>query len=148
MIENRGGRFARVLMILVFGFLQVFVMSLAQESSPTGATGSPQVIELGSKKYEFSPKEITVKKGARVQLKLQTEDVAHGLKLSIYPEAAREDGNPGLVFAHPQDNAKVKKGEVRVIEFVATRVGTYDFKCSVQCGFGHGRMVGKLIVQE
>ena len=97
------------------------------------------------------PSEIHVKMGERVRIKLRTADRAHGLKLNIYPEGASEDGNPGLVFDHPQDDAKVEKKKERVIEFVAARPGTYDFKCSVQCsmiGHGHDRMSGKLIVEE
>jgi hypothetical protein len=72
------------------------------------------------------------------------------LKLNICPEGASEDGNPGLVFDHPQGEAKVEKLKERVIEFVAARAGTYDFKCSIQCsrGHGHDRMTGKLIVEE
>lgn len=89
--------------------------------------------------------------GEPVQIKLRSADRAHGLTLSIYPEGASEDGNPGLVFDQPQGDAKVEKNKDRVIEFVAARAGTYDFKCSVKCsmfGHGHDRMTGKLIVEE
>jgi heme/copper-type cytochrome/quinol oxidase subunit 2 len=91
-----------------------------------------------------------VKAGEQVQIKLHTADRAHGLKLSLYPGGASEEGAPGLVFEHPQGDAKVDKHKDRVIEFVAARAGTYDFKCSVQCSMGHGhdRMTGKLIVDE
>jgi plastocyanin len=72
------------------------------------------------------------------------------VKLSLYPEGASDQGAPGLVFEQPQDDAKVDKHKDRVIEFVAARPGTYDFKCSVKCsmGGGHDRMTGKLIVDE
>jgi heme/copper-type cytochrome/quinol oxidase subunit 2 len=109
------------------------------------------VIEVTAKTFEFIPNEIHVKVGERVQIKLRSSDRAHGLKLNLYPEGASEDGNPGLVFDHPQDDAKVEKKKDRAIEFVAARAGTYDFKCSVQCsmmGHGHDRMTGKLIVEE
>jgi heme/copper-type cytochrome/quinol oxidase subunit 2 len=111
---------------------------------------SAHVIEVIAKTFEFAPNEIHVKAGERVQIKLHSADRAHGLKLSLYPEGASEDGSPGLVFEHPQDEAKVDKHHDRVIEFVAARPGTYDFKCSVQCSMGHGhdRMTGKLIVDE
>jgi heme/copper-type cytochrome/quinol oxidase subunit 2 len=110
----------------------------------------PHVIEVIAKTFEFAPSEIHVKAGERVQIKLHSADRAHGLKLSVYPEGASEDGMPGLVFEHPQDEAKVDKKHDRVIEFLAARPGTYDFQCSVQCSMGHGhdRMTGKLIVDE
>jgi cytochrome c oxidase subunit II len=146
MTKNHSARFGRILTILLFGAAQACDLNQAQ-SPAAGVTESPEVIEVDSQKYEFSPNDIHVKKGSRVQVRLHTEDIAHGLKLSIYPEGVREDGNPGLAFDHPQDNAKVKKGEERVSEFVAVRAGTYEFKFSVQWGLGHGRMVGKLIVE-
>jgi heme/copper-type cytochrome/quinol oxidase subunit 2 len=136
--------------MLIITFLRSFSLGpLSQtQGSMSSVAESPQVIEVSAKKYEFSPHEVHVKKGTRVQLKLRTDDSAHGLKLNLYPEGTSKEGNPGLLFEHPQDNAKVKKGQERIIEFVAVRAGTYDFKCSVQCGSGHGRMIGKLIVEE
>src|SRR5579863_9272876 len=122
---------------------------LASSQSPATAN-SPHVIEVTAKTFEFVPNEIHVKVGERVQIKLTSADRAHGLKLDLYPEGASQDGDPGLVFAHPQDDAKVEKKKDRVIEFVAMRAGTYDFRCSVQCsmfGHGHERMTGKLIVE-
>jgi len=136
--------------IFTIAFLPFLSSSLvSQTQGPiSGTAESPQVILVSAKKYEFSPNEIHVKKGTRVQLNLRTDDSAHGLKLNLYPEGTRGDGNPGLLFDSPQGNAKVKKGQERIIEFVAVRTGTYDFKCSVQCGSGHRRMTGKLIVEE
>ena len=130
--------------------LASFSATLIARTQSSGAADSPRVIEVIAKTFEFTPNEIHVKMGERVQIKLQTADRAHGLKLNIYPEGASEDGNPGLFFDHPQDDAKVEKHKERVIEFVAARPGTYDFKCSVQCSMGHGhdRMTGKLIVEE
>ncbi len=106
---------------------------------------------MTAKTFEFVPNEIHVKVGERVQIKLHSADRAHGLTLNLYPEGESEDGNPGLAFDHPQDDAKVEKHKDRVIEFVAARAGTYDFKCSVQCSMlshGHDRMTGKLIVEK
>jgi cytochrome c oxidase subunit II len=135
-------------------FTAILCLSLVtlagQESNPdSNEKDSLQIIEITAKNYEFIPSEIRVRKGARVQIRLRTADRAHGLALEIYPEGARADGHPGLIFAHRQDSAKVEHDRERVIEFVADRTGTYDFKCSVQCGLlGHGRMKGKLIVDE
>jgi heme/copper-type cytochrome/quinol oxidase subunit 2 len=136
------------LVLLSFASLSATLLAKSQSS---GAAESPHVIEVTAKTFEFVPNEIHIKMGERVQIKLRSVDRAHGLKLDIYPEGASEDGNPGLVFDHPQDDAKVEKHKDRVIEFVAARAGTYDFKCSVQCsmfGHGHDKMTGKLIVEE
>ena len=139
---------AGLLVLLSLASLSATLLARTQSS---GAADSLHVVEVTAKTFEFMPSEIHVKMGERVQIKLRTADRAHGLKLNIYPEGASEDGNPGLVFDHPQDDAKVEKKKERVIEFVAARAGTYDFKCSVQCsmfGHGHDRMSGKLIVEE
>ena len=136
------------LVLLSFASLSATLLAKSQSS---GAAESPHVIEVTAKTFEFVPNEIHIKMGERVQIKLRSADRAHGLKLDIYPEGASEDGNPGLVFDHPQDDAKVEKHKDRVIEFVAARAGTYNFKCSVQCsmfGHGHDKMTGKLIVEE
>jgi len=130
--------------------LLVFSAALLAWTQGSGAPDSGRVIEVTAKTFEFVPTEIHVNAGERVQIKLKSADRAHGLKLDIYPEGASQIGEPGLVFDHPQDDAKVEKKKDRVIEFVAAHAGTYDFKCSVQCsmfGHGHDKMAGKLIVE-
>jgi len=131
--------------------LALLCVNLAGQSQSARSTDSPHVIEMTAKTFEFTPNEIHVKMGERVQIRLRTLDRAHGLKLNLYPVGTSEDGNPGLIFDHPQDDAKVEKKQDRVIEFVAARPGTYEFKCSVKCsmfGKGHDQMTGKLIVDE
>jgi cytochrome c oxidase subunit II len=137
--------------LLVSVMLALLCMNLAGQSQSAGSPDSPRVIEMTAKTFEFTPDEIHVKMGERVQIRLRTLDRAHGLKLNLYPDGASEDGNPGLIFDRPQDDAKVEKKQERVIEFVAARAGTYEFKCSVKCsmfGKGHDQMTGKLIVDE
>jgi heme/copper-type cytochrome/quinol oxidase subunit 2 len=118
------------------------------QNSNAGQSDASQVVELTAKKYEFSPNEIRVKKGARVRLKVHSTDEDHGMKFSLYPERSKDKSTPGLVFDSPQDNGKVDKGSDQMLEFVAQRAGTYEFKCAVFCGIHHGRMKGKLVVEE
>jgi heme/copper-type cytochrome/quinol oxidase subunit 2 len=139
---------AVLFVIVLLAFLTATLLARTQSSV---AGDSPHVIEVTAKTFEFVPNEIHVKVGERVQIKLTSADRAHGLKLDLYSEGATEDGKPGLLFDHPQDDAKVEKKKERVIEFVAARAGTFDFKCSVACsmfGHGHDKMTGKLIVEE
>jgi len=83
-----------------------------------------------AKKYEFVPAEIKVKQNDIVKIALTSEDVAHGLMIKEY----------GI-------NISVNKGEVKKIEFLADKKGTFIFRCSVFCGLGHYKMQGKLIVE-
>lgn len=106
-----------------------------------------KVIEVAAKKYEFTPGEIHVKQGTKVQLKIHSVDETHGIKLSLYPEGSEDKSTPGLQFARPDQNGKVEKHTDQVLEFTVVTPGTYEFKCAKMCGFGHGRMKGKLIVE-
>jgi cytochrome c oxidase subunit 2 len=112
-----------------------------QHDAPT------KTIELSAKKYEFSPAEIRVPKGTRVELKVHSVDDTHGVKIDVYPEGAKDKGAPGLLLDHPDQNGKVSKGEDQVLDFVAAVPGTYDFKCAKFCGFGHDKMKAELIVE-
>ena len=113
---------------------------------PGGQAVPPQVIDISAKKYEFTPNEFHVRRGAHVELRVHSEDATHGVKLDPYPEGSPGKGMPGLVFDQPDENGKVKKGTDQVVDFVAQEPGTYDFKCAKFCGFGHDKMKGKLIV--
>ena len=83
-----------------------------------------------SKKYAFVPAEIKVKQNDIVKITLTSEDVAHGLAIKEY----------GI-------NLSVNKNEIKRIEFLADKKGTFVFRCSVFCGLGHSKMQGKLIVE-
>jgi len=114
--------------------------------TPESQSAPPQAITVNAKKYEFSPGEIHIHKGARVELKIHSEDVVHGAKLNLYPEGSSGKGTPGLLFRDPGENGKVEKGVDQVLDFVSQQTGVYEWKCAKVCGFGHNRMKGKLIV--
>jgi cytochrome c oxidase subunit II len=104
------------------------------------------VIEVSAKKYEFSPAEIHVKQGEKVELKVHSVDETHGVKLNLYPDG-KDKKDIGLVFDAVTENGKVTKGTDQVLDFVAKEPGTYEFVCAKFCGFGHDKMKGKLIVE-
>jgi cytochrome c oxidase subunit 2 len=111
--------------------------------------GNPgvQVIEVTAKKYEYNPSTIRVKKGTKIELKIHALDKTHGFKISQYPDGSDGKGAPGLVFTNFQDGWKIEKDNDTVIDFTANEPGTYSFKCSIFCGFGHMHMKGELIVE-
>jgi cytochrome c oxidase subunit II len=126
------------------GFLiATYWMAFAQ--APEDQT--PQVIEVSAKKYEFTPNEIRIRQGTKIELKVHSEDDTHGLKLTVYPEGTNRKGKHGLSFDEPNENGKVAKGADQIVDFVAQEPGTYDFKCAKLCGLGRDRMKGKLIVE-
>ena len=87
------------------------------------AADSPQRIEIVAKRFEFSPSEITLKKGEPVIIVLTSKDVQHGLKFDEFNQVV-----------------KAKKGESNQIEFTPDKAGTFAVQCAVFCGSGHGSM--------
>src|ERR1700722_5511456 len=86
-------RIARQLAVLLF----VGSFPIAAEfASPASAQSdaNTKVIELSAKKYDFTPAEIRVPKGTRVELKVHSVDDTHGVKLDVYPEGAKQKGTP------------------------------------------------------
>ena len=104
---------------------------IGQEPAPPASPSPTHEIKMTARKYEFDPSAITVKKGERVKLLITALDRDHGFKLEVF----------GI-------NQKLKKGETATVEFTADKTGTFLFQCSEFCGFGHGRMKGKLVVEE
>jgi cytochrome c oxidase subunit 2 len=136
-------RFFVVAALLSFSAAVVWFSSV---SSSSGQSATPRVIEISAKKYEFTPHDVHVKKGEKVELKVHSEDETHGAKLDLFPAGSKDKSSPGLVFDHPDENGKVSKGVDQLLDFTAQTPGSYDFKCAKICGMGHGRMKGTLIV--
>ena len=99
------------------------------------ATGSAapgdKVIKLTVRKFEYSPSEITVKKGEPIELEVSSQDVKHGFSIPDF--GIRTD---------------VKPGSVNRIRFTPDKAGRFAFVCDVFCGAGHEDMSGTLIVTE
>jgi cytochrome c oxidase subunit II len=136
----------RIIAYVTVGLLAVS-FGIRAQTPDTDGKGSTRVIEVSAKKYEFDPAEIRVKKGTRIELKVHSVDETHGIRLSLTPEGSKEN-SPGLLFDNPDDNGKVEKNQDQVLDFVAQQAGTYEFKCAKVCGIHHGKMKGKLIVEE
>lgn len=86
---------------------------------------------MTAKKWEFSPRTITVNKGDTVKLTIRSVDVKHGFDLSAF-----------------NINENLEPGQDTLVQFVADKTGTFEFSCSVYCGSGHSEMEGQLIVEE
>jgi cytochrome c oxidase subunit 2 len=84
---------------------------------------APHRIEVTAKRFDFTPAEITVKKGEPVVIVLKSDDVAHGLS-----------------FRDLGVNVKVGKGKTGELAFTPTKTGDFVGACSVFCGSGHGKM--------
>lgn len=82
-------------------------------------------IKLDAKRYFYSPRAITVKKGQRVKITINNIDTTHGIRLSDFGVSGKDS-----------------------VEFIANRTGDFVFRCIVDCGEDHMAMVGILTVTE
>ena len=57
------------------------------------------------------------------------------------------DRKHGFEMKDLRIKTELEMGKETVVEFVAPRTGEFQFKCSVFCGLGHGRVKGELIVE-
>ncbi len=90
-----------------------------------------QVIQITAKRFEYSPKEITVKKEIPVVLQLVSGDRLHGFSC------------PGLGI-----RGDIRPGKANTVRFVPDKVGTFPFHCDNFCGTGREGMKGTIIVTE
>lgn len=93
--------------------------------------GTEQAIKITAKKFEFSPKEITLKKGVPATLEFTSLDRMHGFNC------------PGLKI-----RTDIPPGKVSTVRFVPDKTGTFPFHCDAFCGTGHEGMRGTIRVVE
>jgi cytochrome c oxidase subunit II len=109
---------------LTFPILMVaLIATIACARLMSHAQATPRRVEVIAKRFDFTPSEITLKKGEPVILVLTSKDVQHGLKLDAFNQ---------VVIA--------KKGESSQAQFTPAEVGTFVAQCASFCGAGHGSM--------
>ncbi len=116
--------------LVALGVIGVTPRTWAEKEGRASA-GEPRIIAITAKRFEFSPKEITLQKGEPVTLRVTSADVTHGFfqrELGIDLEI--EPGKTAEVTIRPQ---------------VA---GSYTTICDHFCGSGHGNMKMTVVVQE
>jgi cytochrome c oxidase subunit II len=94
-------------------------------------TATVYELQITSRKYEFGPSSLRVKKGDHLRLVIVALDHDHGFRLDEF-----------------HINKKIERGKTVTVEFTADKAGTFPFRCSNFCGLGHGGMKGTLVVEE
>jgi cytochrome c oxidase subunit 2 len=95
------------------------------------AADTEQVIQITAKRFEYSPRDITVKKGIPVVLEFKSLDRLHGFDC------------PGLGI-----RSDIPPQKVTILRFVPQKAGTFPFHCDNFCGSGHEGMAGTITVTE
>ena len=94
---------------------------------------APRIIHITAERFSFTPSEIRIQAGEDVELRIQSEDTAHGFRLI----------GTNITAVVP----KRGKGEVSV-RVRQDQPGRMTFECTRVCGAGHTFMRGVLIVTE
>jgi cytochrome c oxidase subunit 2 len=110
-----------------FGMIALYAVMMLTVSafSTTRQVGdSPRRIEVTAKRFEFTPNEVTVKKGESVVLAIRSMDVTHGLYVDQL-----------------HIKTDIPSGKVTEIPVTPTETGDFYGVCAHFCGAGHGTMV-------
>lgn len=84
-----------------------------------------------AKNYDFGKFTVELEKGKTYNLKLASKDMRHA-----------------IVVRELKLMNRIKVGEIKTIEFVPMKTGTFNMICGEFCGVGHASMAGKIIVTE
>ena len=104
---------------------------VAPKINLAGAAVNPKVIEISAKKFQFTPSEITLKKGEPVILRMTSTDRVHGFMAKP--------------FKIDTDIPPDKTTDVAITPDTA---GNFTIICDHYCGTGHGNMKMKVAVVE
>jgi len=94
-------------------------------------TPEPRVIQITARRFEFSPNQITLRKGETVKIQLTSADVKHG----FYIRGLKVD-------------VLIEPGKTTEVELTPQMAGTYLTICDHLCGLGHGKMKMTIVVEE
>ena len=117
--------------LLELPFLLAIAAAAISATIPAHAQDAPKRIEITAHRFDFSPAEITLKKGQPVVIVLKSTDVAHGLR-----------------FRELHVELNVRANSTTEASFTPQQTGDFTGHCSVFCGSGHGKMALKLHVTE
>jgi cytochrome c oxidase subunit 2 len=105
--------------------------ALASPAAPAAAPGDQaRVVEISARRFQFTPSEVTLKKGEPVVLHLHSEDVTHGFFMKAL----------GI-------DTTIEHGKTTEVPLTPQAAGRYTVICDHFCGSGHGNMKLTLVVE-
>lgn len=108
----------------------VILVALVAAAQLISAQEPARVVEISAKRFEFNPKQVTLKRGEKVTIRLVSTDRAHGLLIKpLGVDLDADDGKPGEITITPD------------------AAGTFPAICDHYCGSGHGNMKMTIVVE-
>jgi len=118
-----GGAFVTVLSLAAYLFSPAPVWQGNREQESIDIT-------MYVEQFAFVPSRLTVRRGQRVNLKIISKDVTHGVFIDGY----------GI-------KKEIIPGRPTVVSFVADKAGKIQIRCAVICGPLHPFMLGEIVVE-
>ena len=118
----------------LFARLTIATVAAATCLSPdTVRSQQRRVVRITAERFVFTPSEIVVEPGEEIELRLKSDDTAHGFRLS----------GTSVNVVIP------KRGRSELVTVVRlTEPGRYTFECTRMCGAGHNFMRGVIVVRD
>ena len=123
-LSGKGLRIAATAAVLVAGSIVTYVA--AQSAEP-----KEKLIKITAKRFDYTPGNLTLKKGEPVILGFTTLDVLMGFNLPDF-----------------QLRADIVPDKVTRVRFVPDKTGTFTFLCDIFCGTKHEEMNGRITVVD
>ena len=121
--------------LFVVGLAALLAATVPGLVSPTRGAGQAdtprQIIEITAERFAFTPSEIKVKAGTTLEIRLRSDDTAHGFHIL----------GTGVDVELP------KRGRGVATVTFTPKAGRYIFECSRLCGAGHEFMRGVIIAE-
>jgi cytochrome c oxidase subunit 2 len=120
-----------VLMGMTFKRLAFALVIAALVSEGAGHAQDARVVQIVAERFSFTPSQIRVKAGTRLEIQLESDDTSHGFRIvgtDVDIELPKRGRGIAKVAFEPQ-------------------AGRYTFECSRVCGAGHGFMRGVIIAE-
>jgi cytochrome c oxidase subunit 2 len=115
----------------VFLILSIVIIGVtAAELRLYAQAPQPRVVTISAKRFEFTPNQVTLKRGEPVTLRVSAEDRSHGF--------FQKDLNIAL------DLSPDRASEVTI---TPDKTGRYVVICDHFCGSGHGNMKMVIVVE-
>ena len=123
-LSGKGLRIAAAAVVLAAGSIVTYVA--AQSAEP-----KEKLIKITARRFDYTPGNLTLKKGEPVILEFTTLDVLMGFNV------------PDLNV-----RADIVPDKVTRVRFVPDKTGTFTFLCDIFCGTKHEEMNGTITVVD
>ena len=112
--------------------LLVALLAATVMAAPRQPDVPRQIVEITAERFSFTPSEIKTKAGTTLEIRLRSDDTAHGFH----------------IVGTDVDLELPKRGKGVATVTFTPKAGRYTFECSQLCGAGHEFMRGVIVASE